>query len=239
MISIRYEGRLGNCLFQYSAARIFAQKFGLRISRDSNTYLAKMAGPLVNYVQDGIEIHSPVIVLDDSNYFQLLGSDSVPQAHYVLSSGMQNPTFIQTCLSWMRETIKLDEIEKEDNSLLVHVRLGDCDGSPRRLPIEYYQDAIRNTAFSKGYICSDTMDHPDVENLMEEFGLIPYDIPAVQILKNSKQFDKMILSEGTFSWWLGSLSDASEIVINRRLRDHQWHGDIFVFPNWKETLYCS
>lgn len=239
MISIKYEGRLGNCLFQYAAARVFAQKFGLRISHESNHYLARMAGDLVKYVEEGMQIYGPVIILDDSNYFQLLVSDSVPQAHYVLSSGMQNPTFIQKCLSSMTEMINLADTEKEVGSLLVHIRLGDCDGSPRRLPLGYYQDAIRKLSFSKGYICSDTMDHSDVINLVEEFGLIPYDMPAVQILKNANQFDKMILSEGTFSWWLGSLANASEIMINRRLRDHQWHGDIFVFPDWKETLYCS
>jgi hypothetical protein len=239
MIGIKYEGRLGNCLFQYSAARAFANRFGLILDSGDNLYMMKLAGNLVNYVIGGNEYRESKILLNDENFLSIYKSSSIDKGHYIISSGMQNPDFIRECLPDIKNTIRLNDVEKEDDSVLVHVRLGDCDNSPRRLPYGYYRDALKSCSFSTGYICSDTMDHPDVKSLIREFGLIPYQESASDILKNSGRFQKLILSEGTFSWWMGVLSDSDEIYINKRKRESLWHGDIFVFPEWKETNYCS
>ena len=52
MIGIKYEGRLGNCLLQYSAARIFALKHGLNIDPATNHYISGMSHDLVNLVTE-------------------------------------------------------------------------------------------------------------------------------------------------------------------------------------------
>ena len=51
----------------------------------------------------------------------------------------------------------------------------------------------------------------------------------------SKLNHNLILSEGSFSWWIGFLSNAENIYYNQRERF--WHGDIFVFPEWKPLQY--
>jgi len=239
MIGIRYGGRLGNCLFQYSAARAFADRFGLIIDSKDNLYMMKIAGNLVNYVIGGSGFGGNKILLNDDNFLKLYKSNSIDKGHYIISSGMQNPDFIRECLPNIKSTIRLYDVEKENNSILVHVRLGDCDNSPRRLPYGYYRDALSSCTFSTGYICSDSMDHPDVKSLIREFGLIPYHETAISILKNVGKFQKLVLSEGTFSWWMGVLSESDEIYINKRKRDSLWHGDIFIFPEWRETRFCS
>jgi hypothetical protein len=49
-----------------------------------------------------------------------------------------------------------------------------------------------------------------------------------------KNFNKIILSEGGFSWSIGFLSKAKEIICNQR--ELIWHGDIF-FDKWKKLKW--
>jgi hypothetical protein len=239
MIGIKYEGRLGNCLLQYSAARIFALKHGLNIDPATNYLISKMSHDLVNLVTEGVEHKSGLLNLVDQNYTELMNCKVIPHSRYVVSVSFQYPEFLLEYKERIKETVKLEGLEKENDSLLVHMRLGDCDNSPRRLPLEYYDDAISRINFKEGYICSDTLDHPDVIFLKEKYGLKLLDLPPSAILKNAERFDNLVLSEGTFSWWLGVLSNAKRILINKRLRSHQWHGDIFVYPEWESTNFCD
>jgi hypothetical protein len=76
MVSIIYSGRLGNNLFQYVAAYIFAKKFNLKIS--SNIIENKFGLPTLT----GVQNINPTINVDDFNFLSLLDSDYLKPAQY-------------------------------------------------------------------------------------------------------------------------------------------------------------
>jgi hypothetical protein len=233
-------GRLGNCLIQYSAARIFASKYGLSMDLESNKHILKLAGSGVNlYLGSSLSpVHSGKKIIREAEYLQLVSRDSIDPAHYIIEDSFQDPNFISLFSEQIKETVRMPESNRIPNSVLCHVRLGDCENSDRRLPYGYYRDALRSLTFETGVITSDSPDHPDVKSLSREFNLQISDLKPMQTLLNSNSYEKCVLSEGSFSWWIGLLSEADEILINRRLRERPWHGDMFIFPEWRETRFC-
>jgi hypothetical protein len=102
------------------------------------------------------------------------------------------------------------------------------------LPLEYYEDAISKINFTKGYISSDTIEHEFCQKLINKYNLIPFNsFSPIDVIDFAKNFKNIILSDGTFSWWMGFLSDNSKIICNER--DYKWFGDIFL--NEWERLY--
>jgi hypothetical protein len=241
MISVEFIGRLGNCLIQYSAARIFASEYGLSMNPESNRYIFKLAGSAVNlYLGSSSSIdHLNKKIIREADYLQLITKDSIDPAHYIIQDSFQDPNFVALFTEEIRETVRMPESSRIPNSVLCHVRLGDCDNSERRLPYGYYRDALKSLSFDTGVITSDSPDHPDVRSLAREFSLEISGLNPMQTLLSSNSYEKCVLSEGSFSWWIGLLSKAPQILINRRLRERPWHGDIFIFPEWRETRFCS
>ena len=241
MISIQYMGRVGNCLIQYSAAKILASRFGLSINPESNKYISQISKYSVNLYMgsDNTEKPKKEIVLLEDEFLKMYSSSSIETANYIIKDSFQFPDFVSVFRDEIKSTVRILETPRDEESVLVHIRLGDCDGSPRRLPYGYYREALLNSSFTSGVICSDSPDHPDVKSLAREFSLNISNLGPSQILQTCNKFGKVILSEGTFSWWIGLLSEAPQVIINKRRRESLWHGDIFVFPEWKETNYCS
>lgn len=229
MVSIIYAGRLGNNLFQYVAAYIFAKKYNLKISSgivENNFDLPSLAGD----VTGGI-----IVEVNDDNFMTLLESEILEPAHYRFVGYYQNRDFILKYANEIRSLFNLTFTDIPKNEVFVAYRIGDIKGQRQMLPIEYYQEALRNINAKSGYITSDTLDHSNVAQLVNEFNLKLYNNSALETINFAKNFNNLVLSEGSFSWWMGFLSNAENIYYNERPRF--WHGDIFVFPKWTPLKY--
>lgn len=229
MVSIIYSGRLGNNLFQYVTAYIFAKKFNLKIS--PSIFENKFDFPPLI----GNQINNPIIDVDDSNFMSFLESDNLQPAHYRFVGYYQNRDFILKYGSEIKSLFKLTFTNIPKSQVFVAYRIGDINGERQMLPIEYYQDALKKIQANDGFITSDTPNHPNVVKLMEEFNLKLYNNSPIGTIDFAKNFDNIILSEGSFSWWIGFLSNATNIYYNNRERF--WHGDMFIFPLWKPLYY--
>lgn len=228
-VSINYSGRLGNNLFQYVSAYIFAKKFGFKIT--SNVVENVFNLPTLN----GKVFSEQIIEVNDDNFIELLNSDTLEKAHYKFIGYYQLRDFIQQYGNEIKSLFNLNFTSLNKNEVFVAYRIGDISGERQMLPIEYYIDALTKINAPSGFITSDTPNHPNVLELSNRFNLKIYNESPLQTIDFAKNFNNLVLSEGSFSWWMGFLSSAENIYYNERPRF--WHGDIFVIPEWKSLKY--
>ena len=248
MVSIQYGGRLGNNMFSYAPGYIFAKKHSYKINTEAayglnaNSYNGQ--NKLIFYNDFGkyfnidtsfgkYSYESPRIKIYNTDVLALLDTVTISPAHYIFEDWFQIPEFVLKYRNEIREAYNPQYKERDPQELFVSVRLGDIIGRRAVLPLEYYFEAIERVTFTKGYISSDTMDHPWIPLLTKRYGLIPYkNNDPLAKLDFAKDFNQLVLSEGTYCWWMGALSNAKVIICNNRHKTYSWHGNIFVYPEW-------
>lgn len=124
-----------------------------------------------------------------------------------------------------------------NNDVYVHVRLGDVTGI-HSLPFEYYDTALSNLngEYNQGYISSDSIDHSICQQLIQKYNLKPINYDVVETIQFASTCRHLVLSLGTFSWLIGFFAYSSD-DIQYPVDKKPWHGNIFVFPEWKCVDY--
>ncbi len=261
MINVDYGNyhRLGNIMFMRIAAWIFANKHNYYLDVAStipyfknnpndpepvNTGFGELWCSIKIKTNSGERrFTEPTIVVNNGNYLHLLESNNIPDARYLFQDYFQYKEFIEKYSIQIKNFFELTYIPADPKEIFVAVRLGDATNSRARLPRAYYEDAITQL-YDKGcyggYITSESIDHPDIVYLKEKFNLKTYvNHTPMEKINFAKNFNNLVLSEGSFSFWMGFLSNAENIYINDRRHIWKWHGDIFVFPEWKRLCYDS
>lgn len=258
-IDYGYYNRLGNLMFMWAAAALFCKKhnFKLNMPRELPKFKNKPEDPepvstgfgeadssiQVQYDFGTRYYENPVITVDNNNYMSLLESNYVLDARYYFQDYFQIKDLLLKYRDEIKTIYKCTPIERDSKEVFVAFRLGDATHSRARLPKEYYDEAVSRLyadGCKGGYITSENLDHPDVEYLINKFGLQPYtNHTPLEKINFASSFNNLVLSEGSFSFWMGMLSKAENIYINDRRHIWSWHGDIFVFPEWKRLCYDS
>ncbi len=132
----------------------------------------------------------------------------------------------------LREKNPFRERYGKNNDVFVHVRLGDV---PQFCPsLAYFEKALENISFEKGWISSDSPSHPLVRTLIQKYGLQLIPLPPHRTIQFANTCKHVVLSHGTFSWMMGFFAFDAETIQFPKVKQ-LWHGDIFVFPEWKEV----
>lgn len=227
MVSLKYDGRLGNNLIQYFVTYFFAKKFNLY--HNVNPFFGQSNwGEYFNItiIPQGNKGEEVFYVTDD-NFLELYNKETLPLRHYIFVGFFQYKNFLNKFREDIKKILNITYPPSNTNQLFIHYRIGDIIGDRRMLPIEYYEDAISKMEFNSGYISSDTIEHEFCQILISKYNLIPFNSSSpIEVINFAKNFKNIILSDGTFSWWIGFLSEDSNIICNER--DYKWFGDIFL-----------
>jgi hypothetical protein len=231
------RGRLGNALFQNCLARIFSKKFNMRV--ESFRFQEELRRLNFKFEPLGENIYKDQREVTDRNMLRLLRKSKINHG-LNLTGCFQLKRFVKNYREEILDNFDLVFDDQDNEDLFVHVRLGDLirlDKGSRIPGIECYYKAIEQTKFKTGYISSDTMDHEIVLALIDRYNLIPFFGGAAETINFGKNFNNIVLSSGTFSWWIGFLSKAENIFYPTG--GPKWHGDIFVFDEWTPITQYS
>lgn len=223
MIRCVFQGRTGNLLLQNIALSIMSKKFDMKAS-----YYEIPQANLLGFtlVQRERVIESPAMKFFDADLMSLLSKESIDY-------GIQYDGYFQVkefVLAYREDILSHFHLAYENpdnNDVFVHVRLDDAQ--QHNPGLEYYRTALKSLNYDRGFISSDSPSHPTIQRLTAEFGLVPMNGSPIELINFAKNFKHLVLSKGTFSWWMGFLSQGNVIYA---VGDPQWYGDIFVFDSW-------
>ncbi len=206
MITLTYQGGLGNQFWQYAVGRILSRKLGLM------------------FVSEGIPgfLDCPKIVFGKINLKEKL----ILQGHHLpielrpqrlhMNGYFERyehvSEFMDEIKTWY--TPKLEKVYVESDALTVSIRRGTNNWPvdilcPKK---EYYLNKIAELGFNRHYICTDSPDDPFIQDLSREFSnctVIRSDaLSQFNFIQNSKN---IFMSPSTFSWW-AAMTGSSEQV---------------------------
>ena len=180
---------------------------------------------------DGL-VGNEKIKINDDNFMELFESNKIHPYHYNFNGFFQNKEFFTKYEFEIKSLLNINHKSIDKNLLFLHYRIGDIKNERNMLPLEYYIEALESTKFNGGYIASDSLNHNNCLYLINKYKLKPiHGLSPMNTIYLGKNFNNLILSEGTFSWWIGFLSRAENVICNKR--EFLWHGDIFL-DRWKK-----
>ena len=233
MIRVNYSGGLGNTLLQYCMGRILAEKTGATLIAN---HISGFEGTkdLVNeenaHNNDGyIQLTNQIVNIDEiaslKNVDIVLGPMGFFQRYEYYKP------YKKQIRQWLRT--EYQDVGQTKDDAIIHLRLGDCilgdlAKHPYVMPPEYYHKALESIDFEQLYICSDpeTLNHEMFQRYMETLKeykpkLVGGD--AIEDFNTIKSFNKIIMSQSTFSWFAALLSEASDVLVPVPEGGHHGH----------------
>lgn len=234
MIKLQYRGRLGNNLIQYAAGHILAKRTGMTLDTAPETVYAN-TGNYKTSSSDEIRIttnfgdvfniepvtgysNSDTIELNDKNYYNYLNNPNL-EIGYELAGYFQDSRLLcdhRTEILDLYQYNKSPEINISPDDAFFACRFGDCLVTNRTYcTIEYIENQLKTNRsnFQRVYMTSDSLDHPPLVELINEYNITPYNNHPLHKILFASNFNNLILSAGSFSYWMAYLSEATNIVV--------------------------
>lgn len=212
MVTFDAGGRLGNRLYQYTIARLFAEKNGLWLATPyewNDTITASSYQHGKQYENDKIIIKETI---DTPNILEM----KIEKRHYHLSGYWQEAHYYipnrEQILGFFNE--KATEYLDTDN-IIMHVRLDDYKLFGKRgtvLNPQYYVDCLEREDFEQLFIITDA-PKDNYFKAFDKYNPIYAKGSEKQDFWFMTQFDRIICGNSSFSWWAAFLSNANTVYM--------------------------
>jgi hypothetical protein len=234
VIKIGYRGRLGNRMIQFAAGHILATKTGLTLSssivfkyKNTDSYRTTFdqnKTTSINFL-DIFKIKLPTgqsypnaIKLDDINYYQHL-NNPLENTGYKLNGFFQDGRLLcahRDDILKLYQYTKKPTIDISKDDAFFACRFGDCLKNGRTYcSIEYIEEELKINRhnYRNIYVTSDSLNYPPLVKLMDEYNINLYNNDPLKTILFAKNFNNLILSAGSFSYWMAYLSEATNITV--------------------------
>lgn len=233
MINCIPQGQLGNRMFQSSAVFLLAQKYNLKVHPDVWSYF-ETYNNFVDQLQPSIYSGSIILpglkVYNEEEFLHLL-TEKVELSNGVCLNGFfQLKDFVIPYREKIKKLFNPRQVEKQDDEVFIHVRARDARAFTPSL--NYFEKALSKLNFNRGYISTDDPSHDTVNQLIKKYNITLFNNDPASTIAFGSSFKQIVLSGGSFSWWIGFLSTLSKVVYPRDKKYTRWHGDMFVFEDW-------
>jgi len=139
----------------------------------------------------------------------------------------QNGEFVKMFRNEILSLFSPEYDNSHQNDVYIHVRLDDM--AYLNPGLSYYRKCLENMTYDRIFMSTDSPNHEIIKSLSEEFPVIYYNDSPINTINFAKNFGNLILSKGTFSWWIGLLSKAKQIFYPSGFPEHP---RIFLFDDW-------
>lgn len=215
-------GRSGNRIFQYTAARIFAEKNGLNLITHLNDKLLNTKEHLS--FDDDVDCGKSVIITSNdfvNNEIKFLGKN----INYIFQDYFTNGDYVSNNEELVFNFFNLPKLNKNHKDIVLHLRLYDFSHSnymyeptnwdrSEVISPHYYTKILENETFEKLYIVVDEIRlewEKKYLDFFKKYNPIIFSSSPKEDFEFISSFDKIICSNSSFCYWAAFLSDASKI----------------------------
>lgn len=229
--------RFGNLLIRNIVTTLLAEKFNLKIISYAHKEKCDKLGIILF---SGNIKYNKTIILNDKNFLIIYNKNNIncninPNTDFFQTNEISKLIYNKLRGENKNNIIKnnkFNERYQNNKDIFIHLRLGDkIDSNPG---LDYYLQSLNEiNDYNNIYISSDSSDHNLIKELIKNKGaeLILYDeIETIQFGSTCKY---IILSHGTYSYFIGVLGFFSEIIYPDYKRAPIWYGDVFSNLGWK------
>ena len=232
-----HNGRLGNLFFVNMVMHFIAVKYNLKCRYKYFDYFKKLGIEL--YI--GKNEYKKNIKINNSNFLQLIKNNHYRKSNIIIDRESCYQTsefvvFLKLYFNIAYNKLKIinnnmfKDRYKNNNDLFIHVRLGDIKDRTDNIE-KYYEKALLELNFDKGYISSDSINDKICQNMIRKYKLNVIDKSELETIMFASTCNIIILSGGTFSWLIGFFSFFACKIYYPNMKN-RWYGDIFNFVNW-------
>ena len=171
----------------------------------------------------------------EENFKSILDGIQAKKCDKLLINGyFQNYAYYIEEMDFIKKSFNLNFSYKE-NTLGIHVRKGDIENTLNDLPDEWFTEMVKKYPLHKKYVTTDSPNSRIIGKLLNMGCELYQESPEKTILDFSS-FSDLILSQGSFSWWMAFLSEGEKnfLVPNTGWNSKQSSTNLFPkIDKWK------